>query len=518
MTAKTKLRISPETVRATIERLGPTYIKLGQYFALRPDLIPQEYCDELLYLVDSAPSFPFETARRIIAEDLGRDPLECFAEFDTTPVSAASLSQVYRAVTHEGEIVAVKVQRENLAKLVEKDFARARLIEPLIELFHLLPGVPEHEALEQMREWMNEELDFELERRNMNHMRALLRNDPRVRIPRAFDHLSGRHVITMEYLSGISFSRLLRLAREGDFQRIRELGIDRDALTTNLLRTCLDQTFRHRFFHADTHPGNILAMPGAVIGFVDFGLTERLDAQYEPAVRHFVSSLYLRNIDGMIDAIMRVLIPSDNADPGAFETEFRNQHRIWLRSRASGSDLDADWSLRNYMVGAMRAARQCGMRLPAGLLSMYRSLLTAETVARQLGGSADLMSAGQRFFDGLRLERFLDHFQPEQVNRALIPVLDFLEEPSGKYLRLLSDIADGDYVLTVESTESAASRRSANHRARLITAAIVLGAISTLQAGSRGVMLAAHFPLSTLLWIAWGLAALWLAVLWSRLK
>lgn len=518
MTAKSKLRISPATVRDTIERLGPSYIKIGQYLALRPDLLPQEYCDELLYLVDSAPFFPFETARRIFFEDIGRDPFECFAEFDVTPVSVASLSQVYRAVTREGEVVAVKVQRPDLAAQVDKDFARARLLQPLIELFQVLPGVSEREALQQMREWMNEELDFELERRNMTHMRALLRDDPRVRIPRAFDHFSGRRVITMEYLNGISFSRLIRIARENNFDTIRELGIDRDSLAANLLRTCLDQTFRHRFFHADTHPGNIIAMPGDVIGFVDFGLTERLDAQYEPAVRRFVSSLYLRDIDGMVDAIMQVLIPSDNADPESFEAEFRDQHRVWLRSRAAGSSPDADWSLRNYMVGAMRAARRYGMRLPAGLLSMYRSLLTAETVARQIGASAGLMSTGQSFFEGLRLERFLDHFQPEEIRRALIPLLDFLEEPSGKYLRLLSDIADGTYVLPVESSESAVSRRGANHRARLVTAAIVLAAVSTLQAGSRGVMLAAHFPLSALLWILWCIVALWLVVLWRRLK
>ena len=498
-----------------MERLGPTYIKMGQYLALRPDLIPQEYCDELLDLVDHAPSFPFEVARRILIEDLGCDPLECFAEFDTAPVSAASLAQVYRATTMDGSIVAVKVQREGIQEQVNRDFQRAELLRPLIHSFHLLPGISEREALQQMKEWMYEELNFEMERRNMKHMGTLLRNDRHVRIPRVFDEYSGRRVITMEYLSGVPFSDLLRLIREGREDRIQELGLNRKVLADRLLYTCLDQVFEHQFFHADTHPGNIIALPDGGIGFVDFGLTETLDAHLQPIVRRFVSAVYLDDIDGMVRAAMQLLIPEDHADPAAFEEEFRRQHRIWVRGR---SGEPGDWSLRNYMVGVMRAAKPCGMRLPASLLSMYRSLLTAETVAQQLGGRANLMSTGRKFFADLRMKRLLNRLQPDEIDRTLVPYLDFLDESHEKYLRLASDVAEGRYVWNVESSESPASRRSSNSRTKLVTMAIVLVAISVLRASSRDVMLARRISLASLLWAVWGAVAIWVLVLWRRLK
>jgi ubiquinone biosynthesis protein len=518
MIGERKLLVSPATLRATVERLGPTWIKIGQYLALRPDLIPQEYCDELLGLVDNAPSFPFEIARRIITEDLGRDPVECFAGFDPIPVSAASLAQVYKARTHRGDVVAVKVKREGVDEQTRKDFARARLVQPLVQLFKLVPGVSEREALDQMQEWMLEELNFELERRNLKQMHALLRDDKRVRVPRVYDDLSGPRVITMDYLAGVRFSDVLRLVREGRLERIEELGLNREELAENLLRSCLDQVFRHEFFHADTHPGNIIALPGNVIGFVDFGLTERLDAHLQPGVRRFVSAVYLDDIDGMVASVLQLLIREEDADVVAFEAEFRKQHRVWTRTRSDGTERHGDWTIRNYMVAMMRAARPCGMRLPASLLSMYRSILTAETVALQIGGTSNIMATGRSFFAGLTLERFLNRLQPDEVGRALLPYLDFIEEPGDKYLRLFSDVADGQFVLRVESSEAPASRRSSNQRARLVTTSIVLVAISLLQLSARGVMLADRIPLSGLLWAVWAFAALVLAFLWRGLK
>lgn len=503
-----KLPVSPRTLRDALEHLGPVYVKIGQYLALRPDLLPQEYCDELLELVDSAAFFAWEQARLILLEDLGPNALELYTGFQMTPVAAASLAQVYLAETLQGDIVAVKVQRPGVREEIDRDFAQARAVQPLVDLFQLIPGVSFREVLDEMRTWIYGELDFVRERNNMKRMRELLRDDYRVRIPNAFDELSGRRVITMEYLAGVGFAQLRRLVQAGNTAAIREMDLDPDVLAESLLRSSLDQVFRHEFFHADLHPGNLVALKASVVGFLDFGLTETLDQEYEPGVRRFVSAAYLDNIEGMLDAFVPLLIQEENADVPAFKAEFRKLHRIWMRRRLESN---GNSHLRNYMIGVLRAARPCGLRVPASLLSIYRSLLTAETVAGQLGSQADLVSVGRSFFVGLRAERLLDQFQPKEIERGLIPWLDLLEEPREKYFRFLSDVADGRYVLGVESTEAPASRRAANQRTRLITIAILVVAISILVAGSRGI-------LSEVLWGLWGALAVWLIVLWRRLK
>lgn len=517
MISEKKFAVSPAKLRQTLEQLGPTFVKIGQYLALRPDLIPQQHCDELLKLVDSAKFFPNETALRILTEDLGRDVQDCFARFEVQPVAAASLAQVYRAETHDGHVVAVKVQREGIRESVRKDIARARLVGPLIELFGLIPGISVREALRELERWMTDELDFEQERRNMKQMRALLRDDSSVKIPRVFDGLSGKRVITMEYLAGVPFSRLLRLAHEERWREISELGLEPDTLAENLLRTCLEQAFRHETFHADTHPGNIIALPGNVIGFVDFGLVETLEFDLRRGVRRFVAGAYSDDVDGMLDGLAELMIPEHNADPQSFRQEFAREHQVWSQhKRADTPSSGGDSPLGNYMIGVMRAARRCHMRLPSSLLSMYRSLLTAETVAHQLGGRDDLLSVGRGFFVGLQVERLAHQLRPGQVQQALIPYLEFLEEPPDKYLGLLSDIAEGRFVLRVESSESAASRRSGAYRARLIALAILFVGISMLVSPSRDVWLAGRVPLTYVLWGLLAVVLIWLIVLWRR--
>ena len=516
--AESILSISPKTLRSTLENLGPTYVKVGQYLALRPDLLPQDVCDELLLLTDQASFFPFEEARDILIEDLGQDPEQAFAEIHPVPVAAASLSQVYQARTHDGEVVAVKVQRPGMAARVHQDLKQARAVRPLMELFRPLPGVSIDDVLNELEGWMALELDFESELRNLRHMGDVMAEDSRCRIPKVYPALSGRRVLTMEFLAGTPFSEVLRLVRQDRQERLVELGIDVDLLASNLLRCCLEQTFRHEFFHADLHPGNIIALGDGVVGFVDFGLTETLEPHLRAEVRHFVGAAYRSDDEGMLRALRRLALPSEPHRFEQFRTEFQSEHRQWLRRRAQGSETGvSDSPLRQYMIGVMRAARISGLRLPSSLISLYRSVLTAEVVARGLSPSADLLQVGRTFFIGLQTERVLNRLHSSEMEKNLLPFLEILEESPDKYLSFATDLAEGRYILRVESTESLSSRRNAARRTRLVTLAILLVAVAILLDAAKGVVLWGLVPVApALVFVGCALSAA-LIVNWRRL-
>ncbi|HEX8054619.1 MAG TPA: AarF/UbiB family protein, partial [Thermoleophilaceae bacterium] len=204
----------PERLRELLERLGPTFVKVGQYLALRPDLIPQEYCDELLRLLDRVPPFPWEEARAIIEDELGEIG-HAFAEIDAKPLAAGSLSQAHRARLHGGGEVVVKVQRPGVREAVRRDLGRARTIARVLELARVPLVVEPRELVTELRAWMLQELDLERELANMQKLRELAADSEIMRIPRAYPDLSGKRVLTAEYIHGMPLSTLLGSLRTG---------------------------------------------------------------------------------------------------------------------------------------------------------------------------------------------------------------------------------------------------------------------------------------------------------------
>jgi ubiquinone biosynthesis protein len=509
----------PVRLRQLLQRLGPTFIKIGQFLAMRPDLIPQEYCDELLQLVDQVPGFPWTVARRILAEDLQQPPEAVFRWIDPHPLAAGSLAQVHLARTASGEEVAVKVQREGVREAIERDLGRARLLARLLARSHLNAAVEPRETVAELGRWLHAELDYALELRNLERMHRLAARQRHMRVPRPFPELSGPRVVTAEYLPGVPFSELLALVRGGRADRIAALGFDRDALAESLLHAELTQIFRFQLFHADTHPGNLLALPGNRVGFVDFGLVESLDPTFREASLRYLAAIYGDDPEAMFHGLAELLVPSDATDLEQFRADFYEQSRIWQREREQAHPGEAGRRspVAGYMVGVLTAARRNRLRIPVAVLAMYRALLTAETVASQLGGAADLSSVGSRFFNRLLVEQLLETFAPGNLQPLAVELRALLTEAPGQLRRLLADSADGRLELKVRTRESRQDRRHADDRARLVAAATVSVGLALLVAGAGDTRLFGRLPVAGLLAGALVAVWCWVAVLWRRL-
>ena len=225
-------------------------------------------------------------------------------------------------------------------------------------------------------------------------------------------------MLTAEYLEGIPFTELVRLTRLGEGQLIARRGLDVERLAERLILGSYHQMFEARFFHADPHPGNLIAMPDNVVGLVDCGLCSRLGPRLESAQMEFLAALYENNSARLYRALAGILQPMRDSDLGAFRREFIAAADAWSE-RGSGGDrsVPGNSDTAAFMVEAMRLAQRHRIRLPAGLLAVYRTLLTVEAVAQQIGASADLGSVGRDFFAGSQIERLLAQLGPARSQR-----------------------------------------------------------------------------------------------------
>jgi ubiquinone biosynthesis protein len=486
--------LGPPQFRALLQRLGPTFVKVGQFLALRPDMLAQEYCDELMRLLDDLPPFRWSEAETIITADLGAPPDELFAHIDREPVAAGSLAQTHRAFLSDGREVAVKILRPRVRERVTRDLRRIRLMARILELAGAVPVVAPREVAAEVRAWMLQELDLRRELRNMQRLHDLTAGSVTMRVPRPEPKLSGDRVLTAEFIRGVSLARLLAEERVQPGAARERHGVDVDALAERLLDAVLTQVFRYRFFHADLHPGNLIALGSDKIGFVDFGLCDEL----EPAIREhqsrYLAALYDRDVRRMYAALSRILARDERSDVAGFRRDFTRETRSWLERMPAQPErrdpADGQSPIAGWMIASMRTARRHGMRLPPRVLSLYRALLTAETVAHQLGAAADLASVGRDFFDRLREQEGRLRISRADLEATAVSAIGLLRDGPEQLHRLLRDAAEGRLAVPVEVADPRARTRARRRHARMVTAALVsIGPAWLLARGEVGASL-----------------------------
>src|SRR3954466_6075690 len=244
-------------LRLVCEDLGPTFVKLGQLLSTRPDLLPEAYTSELASLRDDVRPFTYEESEAILTEEYGRPPSEIFASIDETPTASASISQVHRARLRDGRVVALKIRRPGIDKVVSADLDILKNLAQLAErrLSFLAAYAPIALAREFERS-LKRELDFNVERRTMERCQAQFAHDPTAHIPYVVAEYSTGRVVAMEFIGGVGVD---------DLEGLRRIGVDPAVVAIRGARILLGQIFEHGFFHADPHPGNLRVLAGGVV-------------------------------------------------------------------------------------------------------------------------------------------------------------------------------------------------------------------------------------------------------------
>ena len=284
-------------LRRTFERLGPTYIKLGQILSSGEGLFPEELVAEFRLCRDQVPAEPFATVRRIVEEDLGRPLEDLFTDFELSPLAAASIAQVHAARLVTGEQVVVKVQRPSVARLVRHDLAVMSWISPLLVGRIPVAALANPPALvEVFGETIVEELDFRLEAQNMLDVaRVLAETDERALVvPRPHPRLVTRRVLVMERLDGFAW---------GNVEAMRAAGVDTAAVLHAATIAFLEGALLYGVFHGDLHGGNLFVRHDGRVALLDFGITGRLDDQQRLALLRLIIAGSAYDVRGEVEAI-----------------------------------------------------------------------------------------------------------------------------------------------------------------------------------------------------------------------
>jgi ubiquinone biosynthesis protein len=287
----------PERFRHTLEDLGPTYIKLGQLLSGRGDLLPAEYVQELTKLLDAAPAFPYQDVVTVVEAELGRPPQEVFDFFDPTPIAAASIGQVHRAILPTGEHAVAKVQRPNIEQTVRSDLdllmRQARFLQRRSEAARTYNLI---ENVEELSYALLSELDYTTEAQNIDRFYQTYNDDPNLRIPKVYWEYTTQRVLVMEQIDGIKLTELRHLKEEGyDLPAIANIGTE----------FYMKQIFEDGFFHADPHPANVMVSDHQ-IAILDFGMVGVLSRRMREDMGDMLVAVITQNTEQLITVMVRM--------------------------------------------------------------------------------------------------------------------------------------------------------------------------------------------------------------------
>ncbi|HIK55701.1 MAG TPA: AarF/ABC1/UbiB kinase family protein [Synechococcales cyanobacterium M55_K2018_004] len=357
-------------LRRILTQLGPTFIKVGQALSTRPDLIRKDFLAELVKLQDQLPPFPNAIAFQRIETELERPIHEIYAEISPDPIAAASLGQVYRARLHNGDEVAVKVQRPNLLPTLTLDLYLMRWaagwIAPLLplNLGHDLTLI-----VDEFGTKLFEEVDYLNEGRNAEKFAANFQDDPTIKVPSIYWRFSSQHVLTLEWINGFKLT---------DTEQIRAAGLDTDKLIEIGVTAGLRQLLEFGLFHADPHPGNLFAMPDGRMAYIDFGMMDQLTEDTKETLVDSVVHLVNKDYDELAQDFVKLgfLSPKTNIRPiiPALEAVFDD---------AIGQNV-RDFNFQTITDQFSELVYEYPFRVPAKFALIIRSLVTQEGLALTL--------------------------------------------------------------------------------------------------------------------------------------
>jgi ubiquinone biosynthesis protein len=380
-----------ERVRLAFTELGTTFIKLGQMLGTRPDLIGPEMARELADLQTAVPADPPDTVRATIEAEFGRPLGESFAQFSDAPLASASIAQVHVARLHSGEQVVVKVRHAaiedkimpdldiltDLAGWAEKHVSQTRRYQPAT-------------VARQFRRTLLRELDFTFERRNLEEFAEHFAQDNTVHFPHTYTEYSRRRVLTMERLEGILGT---------DSAALVASGADLDELARRGANMYLQMIFRDAFYHADPHPGNLMLLPGGVVGVLDCGMTGRLDEEMAEGLDEMLMAIINHNSADLAYVILRL----GSAPPGTPHDQLRADLTDFVADFVGQSIQDLD--LGSVLSSFFEIIRSYNITLPPALSLLLRTLIELEGTAQRLSPSFNLAEVFRPFYTTMVSQR-----------------------------------------------------------------------------------------------------------------
>ncbi|HLO24991.1 MAG TPA: AarF/UbiB family protein, partial [Geobacteraceae bacterium] len=368
----------PKEVRETFEELGLTFLKFGQVLAMRRDLLPDAYIDELELLHDQLPALGIDKVRITVENELGAHLTKIFASFSETPLAAATIAQVHEATMHDGRHVAVKVQRPGLEAMIATDIAAMTYLVALGEsLFPRLRALDLPVLVQEFANSLNRETDFQREARSIVLFRTALADIPDLWIPNVVAECSSGNVLTMEFSAGQRVDLYAKLHPEAMPRSIN-----------TLVRLMLQTIFEEGLFHADPHPGNVLVLPDGRLSLLDFGMTGELDEAMRDSLTLMLEAVVKGDARATTEAYLEMA-------PQGSEKVHRVALLVDIKAvlhEIHRSDL-AEVSIGDAFDSLLRAGSRHGVHNPGEFFLLTRAFVILEAMIRQLDPDHDYLGS-----------------------------------------------------------------------------------------------------------------------------
>lgn len=462
-----------QRMRHAFERMGLTYVKLGQFLAMRFDLFPEAFCAELAQLFDDVAPMPAEQARRVLEQALGAAPETIFERFDTEPMAAASVAQVHRARTRAGEDIAIKLQRYGIARIFAADMRNLVRLAHVIDRLGVIGAQSAVEAVCEFERFTAQELDFHKEGETAERLRA--RAGPHEYAPRILWEYTSERVLAME---------LIRGHRLSDVIAGRAVGLSEDELDSaarNLARACLRQLFETGFFHADPHPGNIFILEKGTICFIDFGIFGELPRSRREALAGYIEDVATGSFASAYRRFQTILTPSPATDYRGLRQDIGRIFRSWHAALSDTSAPTHERYLGKYVGDFMEAVRRNHVGMSIDTLLFWRTLITLDATAMQFRQSFDLLEVIREFFREMRPNPLLAGLADATRPAAVLDALDWcagLPDAAGALL------ADPATPALIDEADARDRRQTNRDTVLLVLAALGLASVMLFVTGA----------------------------------
>jgi ubiquinone biosynthesis protein len=394
-------------VRQVLIELGPTFVKLGQVLSVRPDILPGDFIKELESLQDRVDPIPFSAVKTTLEREWGVSLDERLLSIDEQPLASASIAQVHKAVTREGETVAIKVQRPEIERRIRSDlhilYTLAALLTGRLELpgFYTPVGV-----VQEFEAAINLELDFLQEARAIVRFRALFRDHPDLMAPAVFDQFTTGRVLVLELLHGRPLSSIDPADREAV-----------EPMMEKLIEATYLQVFEHGFFHGDPHPGNLMLLDDGRLAYLDFGVTGTLTAEMQDTLMSLFMALVYRDAEGVALTLHRAGATDERVDLKGFSREVER-----LISKYHGASLE-ELTDRGTLMDFIEVASRYRIRLVTEFAVLARSVSLLDGVVRRFMPEIDIVATVTPYAQKLVGQRL----GPERLGRDALRLMQHVQ-------------------------------------------------------------------------------------------
>ncbi|HIH42158.1 TPA: AarF/ABC1/UbiB kinase family protein [Candidatus Woesearchaeota archaeon] len=455
----------PVRVRRAMERLGPTFVKLGQILSLRPDFVPKEYIKEFEKMQDHVPEFSYEEAKQTVEHELGKSLKSVFKSFDKKPIASASLSQVHKAVLKNGKIVAVKIQRPNIRAVIEKDIRLMLHIASILEE-HFPEAKKIHAAkiVEEFARWTEQEIDFRNEAKNAIRFRQNFLNNNHVVIPKVYNEYTTGKLLVLEFLDGTELNQI------GTLEHAKN-KYDVPTIVKYGFQGILEQVFVHGFFHADPHPGNIFIMKNGKIGLVDFGIV----GHFNENLKNKSIALFTGIIEGdsarIIKTFLEMGMNIEQVNYDAFKDDL--EQILAEMKDTSVSDVKISYILDDILNLALKH----NVRMPVDFVLFGKTIATLEGVALKYDPDFKIIESSKPLIRKLAHKKFSVREHALNIYRTYSSFKESIKNIPIYTLEIMNKIREGKIKIDIADTDIKTLSLEMEHSSGNIAFGMIIAAL-----------------------------------------